>query len=365
MAVFNTPKPDNNIDSKLELMVRSNTKRRNSIRALTESAAEDKEAKETAKKMDDIDKESNKKSSLESLLADRRIRVNKNNINKAVTSLEHRLYEEGRKQVFNNIIFEMVYNACWIDEAVKDKTLEKMYETFYQVIENLNDNNIEVDMESNVTKFIANVHTAVNEVCSKAAKRIASETLSIKRNYDSDDDINNINFDLDDEETDELDDSLSGLGKEDIEELVKQKVLAVVQDEKQKGEEKAADLDELKKSSEEDDDDDDNDDDDDDEKESTKESFNQLVKRNRRMKEHRRTGSSLFECLMMHNVCNLRKEAVTMENFVASNNQIMNAALQESILVYTTMEMLNTLKLCKFDNVNTNRLSKFYMNGIN
>jgi hypothetical protein len=79
------------------------------------------------------------------------------------------------------------------------------------------------------------------------------------------------------------------------------------------------------------------------------------------------TGTSLFECLMMANVHNLRTEVASlesMENGSPRNEQVMNAALQESIVVYTAMETLNTLELCKFDNSNVKRLSDFYKSTI-
>ena len=310
------------------------------------------------KKLEAIDAEDAAKKALEDKIDERKVRVSKEAASRAAIGLESRLYESGCKEMFNETIFEMVYNACWIDDVVKENTLHAMYESFNNVIETLNTNGITVNMESDVSPLIKNIRMAVNEACAKAAHRIVKDDCISGACAK---DINDIDFSMNQDELDELANSLSDLGKEDIEELVKSKVLAVVQDERAKGAEKAAEIEAIKKAQ----DDSISDVIDDGEVEDTvaNESFNRLIERSRNMKAHRRTGTSLFECLMMHNTHKLRESAATLESAV-SDDMIMGAALQETVLIYTVMETLNTLGLCKFNNINVNKLCEFYRIGL-
>lgn len=357
-SVFDTPRTTSTVDTKLMELVRTKMNRRNSMRGLSEAAEAKVEADANMKKLEAIDSEDAAKKALEDKVDDRKVRVSKEAASRAAIGLEARLYEAGCKEMFNETIFEMVYNACWIDDAVKENTLHAMYESYNKVIETLNANGITVDMKSDVTPFIKNVRIAVNEACSKAAKRIVKDDCVSGACAK---DINDIDFNMNQDELDELANSLSDLGKEDIEELVKNKVLAVVQDEKTKGAEKAAEIESIKKAQDETL----SDVADDGEVEDTvaNESFNKLVERSRNMKAHRRTGTSLFECLMMSNTHKLRESASTMESAV-SDDMIMGAALQETVLVYTIMETLNTLGLCKFNNTNVNKLCDLYRIGL-
>lgn len=386
MNAFTTPRP---VDTSKQLnkLVTTKNDRRNALQALRESAVLEAEQMDTKQQMKAMDAMDSAKKAGEGKLKELMDKTSKAKMNRSLGTMENRLYESGRKELFNQVIFEMVYNACWIDDAVKEATTPAMYEAFNETVDILRENGIEVDMESNVSKYIQNVHEVVNEVCKKAAGRITGEAMSCKDNIDSKEEMERIfNFDLNDDESTELDNKLADLGKEDIEKLVKDKVLSVVQDEKQKGQAKNDEIESIKNElnpsendvvaddevttnmgeSPEDKEGDQpinpNEDMTDDDAVTTKESFQVMVDRNRRLREHRMTGTSLFECLMMANVNSLRNAVATTESFSQSprNEQVMNVALQESVLVYTVMETLNTLGLCKFDNSNVKELSKYY-----
>lgn len=355
-SVFNTPRTKSTSEDKLMEIVRTKMNRRNSMRDLTEATVAKSESVENLKKLEAIDAEDDAKRIVEDKLNDRKSKVAKEAASRAMIGLENRLYESGRKEMFNMTIFEMAYNACWIDDVVKKNTVHAMYESFKNTINILNENGINVNMDANVSYFIKNVHNVVNEACSKTAKRIVEDcTEKCKDNLE---DIENIDFTMNQEELDELANSLNDLGKEDIEELVKNKVLAVVQDEKTKGAGKATKIEDIKQAEQEISDDMTNEEIPE-EDTATNESFNAIVRRSRNMKAHRRTGTSLFECLMLHNTNTLREEAATLESSVADHH-IMGAALQETVLVYTIMETLNTLGMCRFDNTNVNKLCNHY-----
>lgn len=348
-SVFNTPRATSNSDAKLLEMVRTKKNRQNSIRELTESVASKAESAENLKKLEAIDADNAAKEILDTEVDERKKRVAKEAASRAMIGLENRLFNAGCKEMFNETIFEMAYNACWIDDSVKENTMQAMYETFNNVIETLVTNGISVNMESDVSPFIKNVREVVTEACCKSAKRIAEDACGSGKTAEE---INEIDFGMTQDEIDDLSNSLNDLGKEDIEKLVRDKVLAVVQDEKTKGEEKAEAIKQAKGETPVDGEIVD-------EENPAEESFNALVNRSRNMKAHRRTGTSLFECMMMSNTNELRQSAATLESHV-SDKQIMDAALQETVLVYTIMETLNTLGLCKFNNTNVNKLCNHY-----
>ena len=388
MGVFTTPQPADT-NKQLNDLVTRKMNRRDALRALQENAVVEAERLDTKEKLEAIDVAESVKQTQNDRLDYLKGKVAKEGMKQSLVTLENRLYEEGRKEIFNQVIFEMVYNACWVDAVVKEATIQSMYDTFNEVVETLLTNDIFVDMTGNVSKYIEHVHSAVNEVCKKAATRISSEAMMSKNHVNSKEEIENMfHFDLNDDESTELDNKLADLGKEDIEQLVKSKVLAVVQDEKSKGQAKADEIASIKSELAATDNDDvvsddeinvDNGENPEDTEEDTPmddsedisggmESVQAMINRKRNLEQHRMTGTSLFECLMMANVNGLRKEIASMEsleNGSPRNEQVMNAALQESIVVYTIMETLNTLGLCKFDNVNVKRLSDYYKSTLN
>jgi hypothetical protein len=389
MSVFTTPRPADT-NKQLNDMVTRKMNRRDALRALQENAVMESNEKDTKEKLEAIDAAEDIKKSNIDKLDSLKEKVAKESMKRSLVTLENRLYESGRKEIFNQVIFEMVYNACWVDDEVKESTIESMYEAFNNTVDTLVENGINVDMTGNVTKFIQHVHEAVDKVCKKAASRIASEAMMSKNHINSKEEIENMfHFELNDDESTDLDNNLADLGKEDIEQLVKAKVLSVVQDEKEKGKAKSDEIESIKSELAATDDDDVVGDDeialDNGESPETEEEdvpmddsedisggmesyvVQSMITRKQNLERHRMTGTSLFECLMMANVHNLRTEVASlesMENGSPRNEQVMNAALQESIVVYTAMETLNTLELCKFDNSNVKRLSDFYKSTI-
>jgi hypothetical protein len=155
-------------------------------------------------------------------------------LKKNSVTLENQLFTEGVKTVMNKVLFEMVYNAYWLDDSLKKNptVLQDSYNEFRNVMSMVEETcDLSKVDNQNKSKFIINLESVVQETCKKAAKRLASEA--------SEQQLTGIDFGLTDEEESDLDTKLDELGKDDIEELVKNKVLAVVQDEREAGKKKA------------------------------------------------------------------------------------------------------------------------------
>ena len=114
------------------------------------------------------------------------------------------------------------------------------------------------------------------------------------------------------------------------------------------------------------DDDDDNDDDDMDEDEPDEDENEEgatesasIVQRAKTNKINKLTGTTLFECIVMHSIKDVDNHIVT-EGVSATNDEIMDAAFMESVLTYTVLETLQTLKLYDFNNSTVRVLKEYY-----
>ena len=148
------------------------------------------------------------------------------------------LLENAKAITMNKVLFEMVYDAYWLDDNVKRTSVQETYNAYKDtmaVIESVCGGAKTSD--DNKSKFIKAVEAVVEEVCQKATDRILQEA---KETGNPD-----IQFNFTTEEESELDQKLSELGKDEIVELVRSKVLTVVQDEKRAGKEKAELMKEL------------------------------------------------------------------------------------------------------------------------
>ena len=169
------------------------------------------------------------------------------------------LLESAKKITMNKVLFEMVYDAYWLDDDVKRTSIQETYNEYKNVlalVESVCGDSKTKDDDK--TEFIKNVETVVEEACKKAVNRIVKEQ---KESEEPDKE-----FEFTSEEESDLDKKLSELGRDELVELIKKKVLTVVQDERKSGKEKAEMLKEL------DDDEEDNDDDDNEETEDEEDS---------------------------------------------------------------------------------------------
>ena len=233
MSVFDTSRPDDS-NKRYQKALEAAITRKNNRRRLSEERAIAEESARVSSALEAITE------NVETPVTDtrrmtRRVLENKN---KALQMLESRLIKEGYNTCFNNVIFGMVYESFWADDAVKESTVNQMYQTFTETLDLLESLGIKQIPLNKQNQFMQNVAELVTEACKKSAERIAHEAECNKDGKTSDD-IETISFAMTDGEMNELDDNLAELSPEDITTLVKNKVLQVVQDEKECGKKKS------------------------------------------------------------------------------------------------------------------------------
>lgn len=379
MSVFDTSRPDDS-NKRYQKALEAAITRKNNRRRLSEERTIAEESARVSSALEAIT------GNVETPVTDtrrmtRRVLENKN---KAMQMLESRLVKEGYSTCFNNVIFGMVYESFWADDAVKESTVNQMYQTFTDTLDLLESLGIKQIPSNKQNQFMQNVAELVTEACKKSAERIAQEAECNKDSKTSDD-IESISFAMTDGEMNELDDNLAELSPDEITTLVKNKVLQVVQDEKECGKKKSdafkeIDDEKVKIETEYEDDDEkeyetddmdeekDNDTEDDmgDDKDIEKDvkeslSYRKLVNAAKTRKMHKQIGSSLFESIMMDSTNNVRTRLeASMESSIPDKKDVMDAAFMESMLVYTILETVQTVGLYNFSREDITKLKNHY-----
>lgn len=254
-GVFNTRRPQT-VEERVQALAAARDSRAAKLKSLTESREEKRQSAQMASVLEGVDTSSeseNKKTAvLDTLKEQAAIKQRKNGL----ASLESRLFTEGKTMLWNKILFEMTYDACWIDAPVKAQLIKPLYETFSSTIDFIQTTCPKSFKGHGATRLLEAMDAIVTEAAKKASKRIAKECKD-----DPNSDPDHINFNLNDEEEEKFNEDLQDLGKDDIAEKVKDKVLTVIQDEKDANKKKAETMKELDDAKKEDDEDDDEDDD--------------------------------------------------------------------------------------------------------
>lgn len=364
MSVFTTQRQDPN--KKLDEMIALTNSRREKRNSILESIKADAKAADEKKKLDEVDKIEEEKKVTESAINNLTNRRTESRKNQSLVALENRLLKKGFETTYNSVLFEMAYKGMWIDDnAMTTDNIHSMFETFMDI---KNDLDKTFPNPVNESVLITNLKNDVMSVVKKAVNRIVTEAKDCK-SASSCEDLDSIDFNLNKEEDDELTD-LTKLTSDQIGELVKNKVLAVVQDEEKSGKAKADMFEEMDKAIKDASSDtpEDNESSDDtstennsDESEPTvKESFTASANRAIRNRFNRGTRSTLFESIMMFNNKNLHDQAVS-EGVSATRENIANATLLSSIVHYTILETFNTLKLYDLSNpMNAEKVMNLY-----
>lgn len=341
MSVFTSNRPENS-DEALEKIIKLKSDRRSNINSITEEFHQEAESKLRKKELDEQDKEVEDKKVLEANLYLSRSRRSDNIKKQKVSLLEKTLIDNNEKELFNQVIFEMVYNAYWLDDTVKENAdITALYNTYNAVKESV----AKILPESS-SIFIDEVKNVVHSICEKSAARITSEVKDEIELKDIED-IDEVNFNLSEVEEIELSDNLSELGKEDIEQLVKDKVLSVVQDEKQAGEEKQKLFKEIDDSVNALNGNEVSDDSESSDETGTNESVS-IATRNFRNRFKRGNNSTVFETLMVQSNKQISENIVT-EGLSVTNEAKASAVFADTIFKYTVLETLHTIGLYKFD----------------
>lgn len=254
-GVFNTRRPQT-VEERVQTLAAARDSRAAKLKSLTESREEKRQSAQMASVLEGVDTSSeseNKKTAvLDTLKEQAAIKQRKNGL----ASLESRLFTEGKTMLWNKILFEMTYDACWIDAPVKAQLIKPLYETFSSTIDFIQTTCPKSFKGHGATRLLEAMDAIVTEAAKKASKRIAKECKD-----DPNSDPDHINFNLNDEEEEKFNEDLQDLGKDDIAEKVKDKVLTVIQDEKDANKKKAEAMKELDDAKKEDDEDEDEDDD--------------------------------------------------------------------------------------------------------
>lgn len=241
---FQTERPKSTAEMIAELK-ESKLERKSNRRAILESFNAKKEADQRSSILEsaqaEIEEEALANEHIESIRDRRREEraVKESSLNRLT------LLESAKKITMNKVLFEMVYDAYWLDDDVKRESIQETYNEYCNVlalVESLCGESKTKDGDK--TEFIKNVESVVEEACKKAVDRI------IKEQKDSGDPTKE--FEFTSEEESDLDKKLNELGRDEIVDLVKKKVLTVVQDERKSGKEKAEMLKELDKTDDDD-----------------------------------------------------------------------------------------------------------------
>lgn len=154
------------------------------------------------------------------------------NVARGQIGMRQRIITVGMEETRKKVLEELVYEAYWLDDSVKECTAGQITDSIEDVMGYVDENFRDARVaESNYSPLLKNVSLAIEQVVTKAADRIYKTALE-SGEIDPE-------FELTDSEEEELDTKLGDLGRDEIVDLIKTKVASVVQDEKQKGQERA------------------------------------------------------------------------------------------------------------------------------
>lgn len=151
------------------------------------------------------------------------------------------LYKEGRVNLFKDIIFEMFSKALYLDPEV----IVEHHDNLKALCDEYIDKNggyiwLEKAIESNHSPILI----SIKEACDKIAKEVCQRKIKTERECSDATDL--LNFSLNEEEEEKLNYEKGKIGIDDIADLVKSKVLTVIQDEKAREEEEEELMNDIK-----------------------------------------------------------------------------------------------------------------------
>lgn len=362
MSTFQTARPDS-FESRYQKAVETAIARKNNRRQITESHIAEQQKADTQAMLESFDVIQTGENPM---LGRRQAKRATYESNRALMKLNGRLVTEGYQKYFNLAVASIVYESFWADDDVKVKTVNQIHSTCNSVLETLSELGIQQIPELKQNQFVKNLKDVIMEACKKTADRITKEANDNKGSC-SKEEIESISFDMTEGELNELDNNLAELSPEDIASLVKDKVLQVVQDERECGKRKSEafkDIDDsVKKMEMEDDDDDDMDNDDDMEDDDVKESvsFESALLAAKKRKMNRHLGDSVFECLMIGSTKDVQEHVQYGAMESVSKDTVMDASFMNAMLTYTILETVQTMGLYNFTHSDIKKICDHYM----
>jgi len=144
-----------------------------------------------------------------------------------IPAVVNKLHKEGREIVLKEILFEMFAKSLYLDADFVVQNENNLRHLVNQYVDK-NGGYALIENAYNRTKslLLKNIMTVCENVASKVARRKLTE---IRENNT---DLNDIRFELNEEETEELNYEKEKVSIDELADLVKKKVLTVIQDEK-------------------------------------------------------------------------------------------------------------------------------------
>lgn len=240
---FDTERPKSQQELLEGLIAQKNTRVANR-KALLEGISEQKAAKNADAILESAQVEVTEKARLSSVLESMKQTRIKERVAKSTVSDRLSLLENAKEITMNKVLFEMVYDAYWLDDNVKKESIQETYDEYKNVMAMLESTcGASKTKDKDKSKFIKAVEAVVSEACERATDRILKEAKESGNP--------NVDFNFTAEEEADLDKKLSELGRDDLVDMVKKKVLTVVQDERKAGKEKAEMLKDIEKTEDE------------------------------------------------------------------------------------------------------------------
>jgi hypothetical protein len=291
------------------------------------------------------------------------------------------LGKEGKLTIFKELVYEAFSNALYLDQ-------EFIVEN-YQNLKNLTDSYIDENggyqlLESSIEKTKSPLLKKIASLCEATSQCVCKRKF---KQTEEECDLNTLNFDLDDEEQDSFNYEKGKIGIDQLSDMVKNKVLTVVQDEKTRQQEEDDLYSEIENELTEDENATD--------EKSVNEALNKIVTNKNPIEE-----STLFNALLRHSYKELLENQAVKDNndevlsdqekkkeeynINAKPNGIdvnmddvgaddsltddseleldMDLVLAEALTKYTLMETLYTLQLKEYDVMEVQKLIQQFLN---
>ena len=219
-------------DQMLESLIRTRNAQRQNTMAMVEAYKHKDTTPDFTATMESATKETERQLQQTSTLENMAYNQGVKNIGLARLGLRQRMIAEGIEYLKGKVLGEIIYEAYWLDDPVKENAVEQIEETIEEVLsyveESFSGSRVPDGKQSALLK---NLSVVIEETAKKAADRICEECEA--------DDTIFPDFTLTDAEESDMDEKLVDLGKDELVDLIKSKVAQVVQDEKEKGMERA------------------------------------------------------------------------------------------------------------------------------
>lgn len=174
--------------------------------------------------------EAEKQARLEQIAQTTRVEKSRKALIEATTNMA----KNSRRYLFGNLLTYIVTESLWVDDEFKntDEAAQMISEAVDEIIGKCETVTGQKLMEgTNHSKLLSYADVIIADICSRATDRILLEAATTGEAE--------INFSLNDEESEELYDKLSDLNPEQIAQTIKNKVLDTIKDEKECGQVKA------------------------------------------------------------------------------------------------------------------------------